>query len=323
MRRSIALILVVLTVLLGFAGCGGTKKVTVEVQKEKIALEVSAKATVEKILEEAKVSLGEKDTVAPELSAVPEDGAVIRVARWASVKIVAADGKEKTVELVGATVADAIKEAGITLADGESLNVAGDAYLSDLKEDIVILSSFGVKVTVDGKTTEYTSKQQTVKELLAAEKITVGEKDRVTPALTEKVGPGTQIVIVRVTEKTETKTESIAYETKKEYSDSMYEGESETKQSGAAGEKSVTYRVVLADGKEESRTVVSEEIVKDPVDEIIVYGTASQPEADVPTDPPATERTVVSKVDVPDCDGSGHGYYVITYSDGTEEYEEY
>lgn len=34
-------------------------------------------------------------------------------------------------------------------------------------------------------------------------------------------------------------------------------------------------------------------------------------------------KTVVSKQAVYDCDGSGHGYYTITYSDGSVEYEEF
>lgn len=35
------------------------------------------------------------------------------------------------------------------------------------------------------------------------------------------------------------------------------------------------------------------------------------------------EPVIVSKEKVYDCDGSGHGYYLIKWSDGTEEYEEF
>ena len=35
------------------------------------------------------------------------------------------------------------------------------------------------------------------------------------------------------------------------------------------------------------------------------------------------ERKIVSKEKVYDCDGSGHGYYVITWSDGETEYEDF
>ena len=34
-------------------------------------------------------------------------------------------------------------------------------------------------------------------------------------------------------------------------------------------------------------------------------------------------KTVVSKENFPDCDGSGHGYYEIHYSDGSVEYQQY
>lgn len=41
-------------------------------------------------------------------------------------------------------------------------------------------------------------------------------------------------------------------------------------------------------------------------------------------EPPADgERTVVSQVAFPNCDDPSHGYYEITYSDGSVEYEEY
>lgn len=35
------------------------------------------------------------------------------------------------------------------------------------------------------------------------------------------------------------------------------------------------------------------------------------------------EKTEVRREDFPDCDGSGHGYYEIHYSDGSTEIEEY
>ena len=34
-------------------------------------------------------------------------------------------------------------------------------------------------------------------------------------------------------------------------------------------------------------------------------------------------KTVVSRQKVDDCDGSGHGFYIITYSDGSVEYQDY
>ena len=64
------------------------------------------------------------------------------------------------------------------------------------------------------------------------------------------------------------------------------------------------------DGKEEKKKVVSEKIKKEPVAQVIIKGTKKR-------------RRIVSKQKVEDCDGSGHGYYIITWSEGTVEYQDY
>lgn len=56
--------------------------------------------------------------------------------------------------------------------------------------------------------------------------------------------------------------------------------------------------------------MVEEKIIREPVDTILVKGTAPR-------------RRVVSREQIFDCDGSGHGYYVITWSDGVVEYEDF
>ena len=93
----------------------------------------------------------------------------------------------------------------------------------------------------------------------------------------------------------------------------MNEGESEVTRKGEKGEKEVTYKVKYVDGKEDSREVIKEEVTKEPVDEIITYGTYEAPAS--------SGRTETGRTAVYDCDGSGHGYYEIYYSDGSVEYE--
>ena len=46
-------------------------------------------------------------------------------------------------------------------------------------------------------------------------------------------------------------------------------------------------------------------------------------EAQAAAEAAASEPTEVSRQAYDDCDGSGHGYYEITYSDGSVRYEEY
>ena len=122
----------------------------------------------------------------------------------------------------------------------------------------------------------------------------------------------------------------------------MSEGESKVTQQGEKGEKEVVYTVKYVDGKEESREKKSEKTTKNPVDEITTYGTKS----DAPQDNGSNEaaqsndnsankpveseskaeqggKTVVSKTPIYDCDGSGHGYYEIKYSDGSVEHQDF
>ena len=65
----------------------------------------------------------------------------------------------------------------------------------------------------------------------------------------------------------------------------------------------------------------SEEAVT-PAPETTEAPTETPETTEAPTAPATTERYIVSKEDVPDCDGKG-GYYVITWSDGDVEYVEY
>lgn len=134
-----------------------------------------------------------------------------------------------------------------------------------------------------------------------------------------------KIVVKRVEYKEETKKESIDCESKEEYSDSMNEGESEVTRKGEKGEKEVTYKVKYVDGKEESREKKSEKVTKQPVDEIVTYGTHTESQGNDNSGGGNSggntdEVTIVSKTPVYDCDGSGHGYYEIVYSNGQKEY---
>ena len=82
----------------------------------------------------------------------------------------------------------------------------------------------------------------------------------------------------------------------------------------------VTYKIVLVDGEEESREALEEKVLKEAVNAIVVVGTKTNaPERETG----ANGKEIVSKVAVPDCDGSGHGYYVITYADGSVDYQDY
>lgn len=311
------LLLLVISVIFCLTGCG--KKVTVKITDGNTVTDFEAKTsmTVKEILEEAGIVLGEKDASEPEADTKLKEVTEITVKRYA--KVTVKNGKtEKTVELVGGKVADAVSEAGFTL--GENLKADKDeaSYLED-GMTINLVSSIQVTVKVDGKTEKVSTYAETVKDFLDQQKITLDNDDEVSPKPEKKIKNGTKIVVKRVEYKEETVKESISYITKETKSSSLKAGQKKVTQEGQNGEKEVTYKIKYVDGKEESRETVKEKVIKEAVNKLVTVGTAGGSSSQQSSG----GKSVVSKQAVYDCDGSGHGYYVITYSDGSVEYEEF
>ena len=90
--------------------------------------------------------------------------------------------------------------------------------------------------------------------------------------------------------------------------------------------------MTYVDGAEESREATGETVTKEPVNKVVRVGTKEEapaappeaaPAAPAEEAPAAPERSVVSKKAYYDCSDNSHGYYEITYSDGSVEYEEF
>lgn len=330
------LIGILLACLLMFlvTGCGEEYTVTIQDMGETTEVTATSRQSVEDVLEDAGITLGENDETDPAPDEKISGDTEIVVKRFAAVTVVGTDGTEYPVECVGGTVADAIAEAGITLEDGQTPDVDEDEYLTD-GMTITIIQATAVNLTADGQTSAVYTNADTVEAFLAEQEITLGENDRVTPEASSAITEGMEIKVQRVEIKEETVTEEIAYSTETQNSDSLASGTTETKQAGVNGSKDVTYRVTYVDGTEESREAISENVTKEPVNEIIVKGTkkassssgssssGSSSSGSSSSSSSSGGKTVVSTEYYDDCDGSGHGVKIITYSDGTVEEVEY
>ena len=95
-----------------------------------------------------------------------------------------------------------------------------------------------------------------------------------TPAVDEVVEVGTKKVVAPVvTTKEETKTEEVAFQTKEVTNPELPEGTRVVKISGQKGVRTIVETVTYTDGVETARTKKSEEVTKEPEDEIIEVGT--------------------------------------------------
>src|SRR5690606_28987516 len=113
----------------------------------------------------------------------------------------------------------------------------------------------------------------TVEDALKEAKVTLGEKDKISPALEEEIQKNMEIKVTRVTEKTIAQEEKIPFNTVKRNTSSLNKGTTKVVQEGQKGIKENTIHVIYEDGKEISREVVGSKVTKKSIDEIVNVGT--------------------------------------------------
>lgn len=315
MLKKIMMLGTAVFLMMGLCGC---KKAMMQINDNGVVteIEVSIPQTVEGILDDAEIVLKDGDEVSPSLETEISDTQEIVISRRHTVRLTI-DGETKEVVMAGGTISNLLKQEGITLGEKQHVNYDLDEYLTDGME-VKIANQFDVEVQCDGKTHNLETESATVRDVLTELGITFGQDDRVTPTLTEPVTDGMQITVKRVTFETLKETEVIEYETTYEDDSSIAKGKQEVTTEGENGEKEVTYKITYVDGVEESKEAVGENVTKEPVAKVIKVGTKEETPSSG-----GSGRSVVSKKAFYDCNGSGHGYYEITYSDGSVEYEEF
>lgn len=256
----IALVLAICATMFCVSGCGSDVKVKINDSGVTTEADGNTDMTVKEILEKAEIKLGDKDETEPKADEKLGDKTEITVKRYA--KVTVKNGSdEKTVELVGGTVEDAVKKAGFKLDDSVSCDADKASYLKD-GMTITLTSSIEVSLTVDGKTTKCKTQAETVKAFLEEQKVNLGKDDEVSPKLDEKIKDDSKVVVKRVEYKTKTEKVSVDYKTEEQESSSLASGETQVTQEGVKGEKTVTYKVKYVDGKEKSKEKTSEKVTK-------------------------------------------------------------
>lgn len=227
--------------------------------------------TVQQALEENNILLKAADQVLPSRETVVEAGLSVEIRRSCQVTVTA-DGETQRLSMTGGTVADALREAGVTLGGKDSANYDLAEPLFDTMA-IRVSRPVKLKVTADGASHEYEVSADTVQAALKKCGVELSEDDRLNVGLKERPVDGMEIVVTRVKTEEAEEEEEIEYPTQYVTSDEMYEDESEVRTPGEPGRKKVTYKLLYVEGKLEGREVVSEEVIQEPVPEVIVKGT--------------------------------------------------
>ena len=161
---------------------------------------------------------------------------------------------------------------------------------------------------------------------------TIVSEHKITDAVNRVVRVGNATPIVETTELVD-ETESIDYNTLKEFSDQLPAGTTKVIQAGKKGQKTNRYSVTKVNGEETSRTFVESNITTDPVDEIIQVGTRIKEIREATETSPIPFTIKVRKdttkpigyrvTEVEGQDGEKSDLYKVTYISGTETKREH
>lgn len=182
------------------------------------------------------------------------------------------NGETKKLVVLGGTVADALKQAGVKLGENQ-ISVPPASAKIESDTDIVVLNAKKISLTADGKTVDVLLPNGKVGESLILAGIRFSQDDILSVDRNTKVDDISELSIKRVIYKNVSVTEPVPFESKKENSEEVDLGDSKLKTKGVDGEKLVTKKVKYIDGEKDSEKVIAEKVTKKPVDEVTLVGT--------------------------------------------------
>ena len=284
-----AQLLVLCTLVAGLvAFVGNNKTITLNVDGKVSSVQTFG-GTVGQVVKGANIELKPADRVSPAIDASVHNGTVINVNQAKEVKV-SLDGAEKTVSTTAQDVAGLVTELGV--ASTSSLSVPKDAQLALAGSFVSISTPKSVSIVADGKVNTTTTTAATVGDVLQGAGLTIGANDRTSQPANAHVVNNMVIKVSRVDNgQTAKTTEDVPFETVTTEDAEMLKGEKEVTQEGAAGKLEKTFKLVLVDGREASRTLVSEAVAVQPVAEKVTVGTKAKPVAQAAAAPAAGSNT--------------------------------
>ena len=137
-------------------------------------------------------------------------------------------------------------------------------------------ADIAISISADGNTRSIiVPAGSTVNQALQSAGITLGNLDRADPPVYTVLGDGNSIVITRVQEIFETEEQVIPFEKQAVRNESLPEGETRLVQAGVNGLQEITYRRVLENDVEISKSIVKSVILQEAVPEIVMVGAQS------------------------------------------------
>ncbi|KYG33287.1 G5 and 3D domain-containing protein [Alkalihalobacillus trypoxylicola] len=231
--------------------------------------------TIADLMMEQDWEVQEHDLIEPALD-TNIDGDMSIVWKQAKEVTLTIDGKEEQVWTTEDTIEQLLQNLDIAYTEHDLIEPSLSTPISN-KQQINYESAFLVDLTSDGEQQEFWTTSTTVADFLENANVSLGELDRVEPALEEKLDNEAQVKVVRVEKVTDVVEENVAFGTVTQKDDDLESGKEQVVAQGEEGKVAKHFEVVFEDGEEVSRELIKTETVKESSDRIVAVGTKQEP----------------------------------------------
>ena len=170
------------------------------------------------------------------------------------------------------TFDSALKRSDITIDVNDKINKALTSKITN-NDIITINRAVNLKVFVDNKELNIKSAEKDIAQMLKDQKIAISPSDKVSPSIATKLTKGMDITITRIQTQTVHQLKPIEFKTVIKKDNKILKSKSNISQDGIKGQKNITLSVIYENGKEVTRKVIKETLIKKPQNKIIVQGT--------------------------------------------------
>lgn len=249
----------------------GSKSITVSVDGASRTISTEA-TSVGDALDSVGISVGPHDVLFPSASSVVGDGSQITLSRARRVSAVV-DGKPRTIWTTASTVSRALTELGI---DESKYRISADRDRPIGLNGLTISGHRLHPVTVvdgAGARRSLRTPAERVADLLAAQGISLHDKDRVNPPAGSAIIDGEKIIVTRVQVTNRTVVQKINQPEAVTVDDaSIGKGDSRVTNPGSDGLRAITIQQTTVNGKTTAK-VLSNTVVRNPAAKITKIGT--------------------------------------------------
>lgn len=183
------------------------------------------------------------------------------------------EGREILVQTSARTVGGVLEAGKIELQEKDEVSPSVEAPLED-GMTVVIKRAISVNIAVDGQAISARTTKETVNDVLEEYGIQAGAMDEISPGAEAVLAPGMEIRVARISVQTLVEDVTVDYKVQKQYTTKVPQGTTRVAREGREGTERRTWIISFRDGKEVGRQLASKKVITQPVDKLIMVGSA-------------------------------------------------